>query len=63
MNKYMSQREKDDFVGACESGILCDAEYCPFIKGTTSRLGACEGDYCEAAWEEYCEQNDKEYER
>ena len=61
MNKYMSQREYSDFVEACESEILCNVEYCPYMNGTAGRLGACEGDFCEEAWDEYCDQNDKEY--
>lgn len=63
MKMYRSQQEQDDFMDACEAEILCDKKYCPFIKGTTNRLGACEGDFCEEAWDEYCDQHDKEYER
>lgn len=53
----MSEAEYEKFVSACEDGVLCDAKYCPYMKGETSRFGACEGDYCEAAWDEFCEQN------
>ena len=63
VNQYMSQKENNDFIEACETEILCDAKYCPYMNGLTSRLGACEGDFCKEAWEEYCAQNDKEYER
>lgn len=63
VNQYMSQKENNDFIEACEAEILCDAKYCPYMNGTVSRLGVCEGDFCKEAWEEYCEQNDKEYER
>ena len=62
VNQYMSQKENNDFREACEAEILCDAKYCPYMNGTVSRLGACEGDFCKEAWEEYCEQSDKEYE-
>lgn len=49
----MSESECEKFVAACEEGILCDARYCPYVAGETSRLGACEGDFCEKAWENY----------
>lgn len=50
----MSEEEKMQLVTACEDGILCDARYCPFVASQTSRLGACEGDWCEQAWLNYC---------
>lgn len=53
----MSVDEEKRFSDACEDGVLCDPQYCPYMRGETSRLGACEGDYCEAAWEAFCEQN------
>lgn len=53
----MSEAEQERFAAACEDGVLCDPKYCPYMKGETPRLGACEGDYCKAAWEEFCEQN------
>lgn len=43
VNQYMSQKENNDFIEACEVEILCDAKYCPYMNGTVSRLGACEG--------------------
>ena len=46
MNPYISQKENNDFIEACEAEILCDAKYCPYMNGTVSRLGACEGDFC-----------------
>lgn len=52
----MSAEEEKRFAAACEDGDLCDPQYCPYMRGETSRLGACEGDYCEEAWERYCEQ-------
>ena len=52
----MSGAEEKRFVAACEDGVLCDPQYCPYMRGETSRLGACEGDYCEEAWGNYCEQ-------
>lgn len=51
----MSEAEKEIFTAACEEGVLCDTKYCPYMKGETPRLGACEGDYCEEAWERFCE--------
>lgn len=39
-----------------EEGILCDAKYCPYLAGKTNRLGACEGDWCEEAFENYQEE-------
>ena len=56
----MSEAESKRFVAACEDGTLCDTRYCPYMKGETSRLGACEGDYCEEAWVEFCEQNGRD---
>ena len=47
--------EEKRFAAACEDGVLCDPKYCPYMKGETSRIGACEGDYCKEAWENYCE--------
>lgn len=54
---WMSLAEYEKFVSVCEEGILCDPVYCPYMKGETSRLGACEGDFCEDAWNEFCRQN------
>lgn len=54
---WMSEAEYEKFVSACDEGILCDPEYCPYMKGKTSRLGACEGDFCKDAWDEFCRQN------
>ena len=53
----MSEAEYERFVAACEDGTLCDTRYCPYMKGETPRFGACEGDFCEDAWESYCELN------
>jgi len=50
----MSETEHEKFTTACEGGVLCDERYCPYMAGTTSRLGACEGDFCEQAWVNYC---------
>lgn len=38
--------------------VIC--EYCPFIKGEVSHsIGRpCEGDYCEEAYENYCEEQE-----
>lgn len=47
----------EKLVAACEDGALCDEKYCPYMAGNTSRIGACEGDFCEQAWENYCEEN------
>jgi hypothetical protein len=52
--------EEKRFAAACEDGTLCDPQYCPYMRGETSRLGACEGDYCEEAWKEFCEQNERD---
>ncbi len=46
----------DKFVAACEDGVLCDERYCPYLAGITPRMGACEGDFCEQAWLNYCEE-------
>ena len=37
---------------------LC--EYCPYKRGETSRNGTCEGDWCDEALQEYCDENDLE---
>ena len=34
---------------------LC--EYCPYMRGETSRNGTCEGDWCDNAMQEYCDEN------
>ena len=44
----MSAEEEKRFASACEDGDLCDPQYCPYMRGETSRLGE--------AWERYCEQ-------
>lgn len=62
-DRYMSLHEYEDFIGAGEAGILCDDKYCPYMAGTTGRLGACDGDFCREAWDSFCESCDKEYER
>ena len=56
----MSETELEKFVAASEDGILCDPRYCPYMRGETSRLGACEGDYYEEAWGEFCEKEMEE---
>ena len=56
----MNVAEEKRFAAACEDGTLCDPQYCPYMRGETSRLGACEGDYCEEAWKEFCEQNERD---
>ncbi len=61
VKNYRSLREQNDFVEACEQEILCAEEFCPYMNGTSGRLGACEGDFCEYAWDAYCEKYDKEY--
>lgn len=37
---------------------LCD--YCPYMRGETSRNGMCKGDWCNEALQEYCDENDLE---
>lgn len=56
----MSEEERKQFDSACEDGVLCDAAYCPFFAGRTSRLGACEGDFCEQAWWNFCAEDRRE---
>ena len=56
----MNVDEEKRFAAACVDGTLCDPQYCPYMRGETSRLGACEGDYCEEAWKEFCEQNERD---
>lgn len=63
MGSYRSLKEQNDFVTACEEGILCDEQYCPYVEGVSGRMGSCDGDFCEMAWDNYCDKNDKEYEQ
>lgn len=56
----MSEIEMEKLANAVEEGILCDERYCPYVAGRTSRLGACEGDFCEQAWFNYCDEKGEE---
>lgn len=53
----MTEAEMEKLVATCEDGVLCDEKYCPYMAGHTQRFGACEGDFCEQAWENYCDDN------
>lgn len=52
----MSEEEQMQFDSACVKGTLCNERYCPFVAGETFRLGACEEDWCEQAWCNYCDE-------
>lgn len=60
---YINIDELYAFLKVCDDGALCDALYCPYAAGHTGRFGPCEGDFCEEAWEAYCEANEIEWER
>lgn len=58
----MSDREYEDFMKAGEDEILCDERFCPFFDGSHGAPGeTCEGKFCEEAWDNYCEEQGKEY--
>lgn len=53
--RQMDLAEYEKFVSACDDGTLCDSKYCPYVAGETSRIGACEGDFCYEAWDNFIE--------
>lgn len=65
MSNYMSLKEYEDFNDAVEQEILCNEKYCPWWQSAmyAQRCGICEGRWCDEAWENYCDEHDKEYER
>ena len=62
---WRSVREEQDFQSAVEEEIICTDEYCPYHyeHKCSPSFPTCEGSYCEEAWENYCNENDKEYEK
>ena len=65
MKKWRSLREEEEFNDAVENEIICNEKYCPWHKEhmCSPRYPNCEGGWCEEAWENFCEENDKEYGR
>lgn len=62
---WRSVNEEEAFISAVENEIICNDKYCPyFIEHKCSpSFPTCEGSYCEEAWENYCDENDREYEK
>lgn len=62
---WRSEKEEEDFQNAIELEIICNDEYCPFFyeHKSSPSFPNCEGCYCEEAWENFCDKNDKEYEK
>jgi hypothetical protein len=61
---YRSLNEEEMFVNAIDTEIICNEKYCPWHKKhiCSPRNPNCEGNYCEEAWENYCDENDMEFE-
>lgn len=61
---WRSLREEEDFNDAVELEVLCNETYCPFFMEHHSSPNnpSCEGRWCEEAWGNFCDQNDREYE-
>ena len=62
MGNIYRLRYEEELEAAIDSEVICSEDYCPFHARHMSSPArpCCEGEYCEEAFDKYCESHPKE---